>query len=57
LQVFDALGRKVSTLADAPFNAGSYRWQWNGTGMASGNYFIRMTLPGQVVMKKVVLVK
>jgi len=57
LQVFDALGRKVSTLADAPFNAGSYRLQWNGTGMASGNYFIRMSAAGQAVSKKITLLK
>ena len=47
LQVFDALGRAVATLAQGPFPAGTHSLEWNGTNAAgravpSGIYVYRL---------------
>ncbi len=60
--VYDALGRRVATLADKNFQAGSYHIEWNGnnaSGMkvSSGVYFISMRSPSFVATKKAVLLK
>lgn len=48
LEVFDLSGRRVGTLADAPFAAGSYSVRWDGRlssgrGAGAGLYFVRMS--------------
>jgi hypothetical protein len=43
IDVFDLLGRKVSTLIDAAVTAGEHRFEWNASALASGVYFYRMT--------------
>lgn len=50
LQVFDAMGRLVSTLAQGEYQAGSWSFRWDGTdanGMAmpTGLYYYRLTTP------------
>jgi len=60
--VYDALGRRVATLADKNFQAGSYHIEWNGnnaSGMkvSSGVYFVSMRSPSFVATKKAVLLK
>jgi len=42
LQVFDLLGRRVSTLVDEVKPAGEYTVQFNALGIASGMYYYRM---------------
>ena len=42
LNVYDVLGREVATLVDEEKPAGSYRAQFNASGLASGVYFCRM---------------
>jgi hypothetical protein len=47
INVYDMLGRKVATLADADFFPGVYSVSWNGTGegrgqLPSGIYYARM---------------
>ena len=48
IEVFDMMGRKISTVADDDFSAGTHRVIWQGTDdsgreAASGVYFYRMT--------------
>ncbi len=43
VNVFDAAGRLVDTLADADFDAGAHSLPWNAQGKASGAYFFRVT--------------
>jgi hypothetical protein len=62
LDIFDVLGRKVSTLINDHLTAGSKRVQWNGrdnTGaeVASGVYFYRLRIGDHVEVKKMVLLK
>ncbi|MEX0685303.1 MAG: T9SS type A sorting domain-containing protein [Balneolales bacterium] len=42
LEVYDILGRKVSTLVDEEQSVGSYRAVFDGAGMASGIYLYRL---------------
>jgi hypothetical protein len=62
LDIFDVLGRKVSTLINEHLTAGSKRVQWDGkdnTGaeVASGVYFYRLRIGDHVEVKKMVLLK
>jgi hypothetical protein len=57
LEVFDALGRIVSTLVDEKKNAGEYHVQFDGTALASGTYLCRLTAGTIVLSNKLVLLK
>ena len=57
VEIFNAMGRHVQTVADAPHNPGSYRIQFDGSRLASGIYFVRLSGTNQVVLKKVMLVR
>lgn len=48
LELFDLSGRRIGTLADAPFAAGSYSVRWDGRlssgrSAGAGLYFVRMS--------------
>ena len=62
LEVFNILGRRVTTLVDTEQPAGAYSLVWNGedrTGkpVASGVYFYRLTAGDFVSTKKMVFLK
>ena len=61
LEVFDALGRRVATLAEGAFPAGDHRATWGGRGggtrAGSGLYLVRLTAPGGVETRTVVRVR
>jgi hypothetical protein len=62
MQVFDAAGRLVTTLADGTFPAGRNHLEWDGrnragTPSASGVYFLRFIAPGVHQTRKMVLLK
>ncbi|MCI0449358.1 MAG: SBBP repeat-containing protein [Chlorobi bacterium] len=57
LIVYDASGRKVSTLVNSRFNPGSYLYEWIADSYPSGIYFYKLTAEGYVQTKKMVLVK
>ena len=62
LDIYDVLGRKVSTLINEHLTAGSKQVQWDGrdnTGaeVASGVYFYRLRIGDHVEVKKMVLLK
>lgn len=42
MEVFDLLGRKVTTLVSDELPAGNYSRQWNAANMSSGVYFYRL---------------
>lgn len=42
LKVYDALGREVATLVEAPKAPGEYKVQWDASQFSSGVYYIRM---------------
>jgi len=52
LCVFDALGRRIRTLANGPFSSGRHTVTWLGTDqdghlMASGVYFLKLEALGE----------
>ncbi len=62
VEVFDMLGKKVTTLVDGEMNAGMHRIVWNGvdnTGreVASGVYLYRVTAGDFSETKKMTLIK
>jgi hypothetical protein len=57
LKVFNIMGREVTTLISKPLVAGSYHTAFDGSGLASGIYYYRLTLGGQLLTKQMILVK
>ena len=42
LQIYNTLGEKVTTLVSEKLSAGRYRYQWDGSGLASGMYIYEL---------------
>jgi hypothetical protein len=57
LELYDALGRRVATLVDAPQDAGSYTVAWDGSTFASGLYLCRLHAGSFVGTRPMMLVK
>ena len=62
LEIYDAIGRRVRTLADGPFPAGIHHVRWDGRDemgrpLASGNYFARLTAGGFTETRRLTLLK
>jgi hypothetical protein len=58
LKVFDLSGRETADLGSGRLDAGGYSVVWAASGFPSGVYLVRLTIPGQVVMeRRLVLVK
>ena len=57
LEVFDILGRKISTLVNEEQSDGKHTVKFNGTNLNSGIYIYRLSSPANVLSKKMVLLK
>ena len=57
LRIFNALGQEVKLLVNETKPAGSYRVDFNASGLPSGTYFYRLTAGDFVKTMKMVLVK
>ncbi len=57
LKVYDILGRLVTTLVSEKQSAGSYSVTFDGSRLASGVYFYRLTAGSYTAIKKLVLLK
>lgn len=57
IEVFDILGRRVSTLVNKTQPPGRFLVTFDGTFLASGTYIIRMVEDGKPFYKKILLVK
>jgi hypothetical protein len=62
LELFDVNGARVATLVDDIRSPGEYTVGWdgmsqNGNPVASGVYFYRLEVPGQVLTQKLVLIR
>ncbi len=57
LEVFDILGRKVTTLANGSYPSGKYTFVFDGTNFASGVYFYRLTAGSYSAMRKMLLIR
>lgn len=57
LIVYDITGRKVAVLTNGFMASGDYDIQFDGTGLASGVYFVRLVLNGSMAVEKMTLIK
>jgi len=57
LAVYNALGQHVMTLAQGEQPAGRHTVAFDGQGLASGLYFIRLHAEGQVLTRKITVVR
>ena len=59
IEAFDVMGRRVRTLTNAEYPAGSHAVSWNGSDdegqpTSAGVYLVRMSAPGFVAQRRVV---
>lgn len=57
LTVYDLLGREVAVLADGRYSAGRHSFTFDGSRLASGVYFYRLTVGGSTATRAMVLEK
>jgi hypothetical protein len=57
MNIFDLLGRKVSTLVDEVKSEGTYDIHFDGNTLSSGLYFCRLQAGNRVATQKLVLLK
>ena len=57
LVVFDVMGREVRTVVDQNMAQGSHEVNFDASDLASGNYFYRLIIDGQMVTKSMTLLK
>jgi len=62
LEVFDLMGRTVTTLVDGSMDAGSHRTTWDGTlstgqGAASGVYILRLKAGDQQLTRRITRIR
>jgi hypothetical protein len=57
LKVYDVLGKEVATLVNEKQSPGVYEVTFDGSGLASGMYFYRLTSGDYKATKRFVLVK
>ncbi len=57
IKVYDILGREVATLVDGEESAGYHEVTFDGSRLASGVYFYRLTTNGLNLVKKMILMK
>lgn len=57
LEVFDVLGRTVTTLLSEQLSPGSYAVEWNAANLPSGVYFYRLTAGSSALTRKALLLR
>lgn len=56
-EIFDITGRKIKSLLNKPLQAGTHTYTLDGSDMASGTYFYRISGDGLLMQKKMILLK
>jgi len=57
IEIFDMLGKRVRILIDGIHEAGTYEVEFEAKGLSSGLYVYKLTAPGVVATRKMVLIK
>ncbi|MBD3232736.1 MAG: T9SS type A sorting domain-containing protein [candidate division Zixibacteria bacterium] len=57
ITVFDLLGRRVATLVEGNYNAGTHSIKWDASEQPSGVYFYRLSTPEEVRTQRITLMK
>jgi plastocyanin len=57
LKIYNAIGQEIKTLVNGEADAGIHEIEFNGSNLASGIYFYRLSTPGFTDTKRLVLLK
>jgi uncharacterized lipoprotein YddW (UPF0748 family) len=57
IAVYDLLGREVENLINKPMQAGNHKIQFDGSGLASGVCFYRLTFDRKTISRRMLLAK
>lgn len=57
LSVYNLMGQKVAELLNEVKSAGNHTISWDATGVASGMYYYRLTSDGQILTRKMTIIK
>jgi hypothetical protein len=57
LEIFNALGEKITTLVSKELNAGNHEYDWVVENMPSGIYFYELQSGSFIETKKMILIK
>lgn len=57
LKVYDVNGREVETLISSQMNTGKHEYTYDASDLASGVYYYQLTIEGQTLSKRMILVK
>jgi len=57
LKVYDALGREIGTFIDSNMKAGSHNFEFDGSNLASGTYYFKITVDTKVATGRMMLIK
>jgi len=57
LKVYDVLGKEISSLVNEEKQPGKYKVEFDGSRLASGVYFYRLSTPEFTSVKKLLLIK
>jgi len=57
LKIYNILGSEAVTLVNEQLIAGTYKYNWNATGFASGIYFYKISAGKYIFTKKLILLK
>lgn len=57
LKIYTLLGSEVSTLTNEVMSPGTYKVNWDASGLSSGIYFSRLVFEGSQIVKQMLLLK
>jgi len=57
ISIFNSLGQRIATLVNEAKSPGMHEIVWNSAGFSSGLYFVLMKTPGQIIQKKMLIVR
>jgi hypothetical protein len=57
LKIYDVISNEVATIVNDELPVGSYKYQWNASGYASGVYFYKLQAGDLVETKKLILLR
>ncbi len=57
LKIFDIAGKEVGTLVNGFQQAGLYSKEFNATGLSNGIYFCKLSIEGETITNRVMLIK
>lgn len=55
--MYDLSGREIAILADQSFSAGSHQLAFDGVGLSSGTYILRLQAGNEIRTQTIMLIK